>query len=284
VLGYLTPDYYLGGRKHLDAELARRALATVAEPLGLSVEEAALAICDAAERTAAAGIEELLARPGVRELVGESDRSALALIAYGGGGGLLLPGAARRLGLRATVISRYSPVFSAFGVSTFDVRHRYQTCVAIDGEGPGPVVRELADAARRDMRGEGFPASQIDLHLTVSDLNGTRLADTSADAAAGLDLPHDHPLMVELQATCTVAKPALPHEPASPSQPDPHKRREVWLASGNREIPVYDRDALVAGAELAGPALVEASDTTYLVPEGSRCHVHSSGSAIIERA
>jgi N-methylhydantoinase A/acetophenone carboxylase len=283
-LGYLTPDYYLGGRKHLDSGLARQALATVAQPLGLSIEEAALAICDAAECTAAAGIEELLASPGLRELVDERDRSDLALIAYGGGGGLLLPGAARRLGLRATVISRHSPVFSAFGVSTFDVRHRYQACVTVDGEGHGPVVRELAAAARRDMRGEGFAASRVDLHLTVSDLSGTRLADAPADAAEQLDLPRDHPLMFELRATCPVAKPALPHEQATPSQPAPRERREVWLAGGKREVPVYDRDALAAGAELRGPALIEASDTTYLVPEGSKCHVHASGSAIIEGA
>lgn len=282
VLGYLTPDYYLGGRKHLDSELARRALATVAEPLGLSVEDAALAICDAAERTAAAGIEELLASPGVRELVAQRDRSELALIAYGGGGGLLLPGAARRLGLRATVISRYSPVFSAFGVSTFDVRHRYETCVTVDGQGHRAVIGELADAARRDMRGEGFAASQIDLHVTVSDLNGGRLADAPADAAGELDLPRGHPLMFELRATCTVAKPALPHEQATPSEPAPRAHREVWLAGGRCEIPVYDRDALAAGAELPGPALIEASDTTYLVPEGSRCQLHASGSAIIE--
>jgi N-methylhydantoinase A/acetophenone carboxylase len=282
VLGYLTPDYYLGGRKHLDSELARRALATVAEPLGVSVEEAALTICDAAERTAAEGIEELLARPGVRELVGQRDRSDLALIAYGGGGGLLLPGAARRLGLRATVISRYSPVFSAFGVSTFDVRHRYEACVTVDGERPGPVVGELAEAARRDMRGEGFAPSQVDLHLTVSDLNGTRLAEVPADMASELDLPSGHPLIFELRASCPVPKPALPHEEATPSEPAPRTRREVWLAGGRQEIPLYDRDALAAGAELAGPALIEASDTTYLVPEGSRCRVHESGSAIIE--
>ncbi len=281
VLGYLTPDYYLGGRKQLDAELARRAMATVAEPLGISVEEAALQICDAAERSAAAGIEELLARPGVSELVKERDRSELALIAYGGGGGLLLGGAARRLDLRATVISRYSPVFSAFGVSTFDVRHRYETCVTVDGQGHDLVVRELADAARRDMRGEGFAASQIDLQLTVTDLHGSRLADVPADAAGELDLPHGKALLFELRATCAVPKPALPHEPATPSQPAPRTRRAVWLAGGKREIPVYERDTLAAGAELPGPALIEASDTTYLVPEGSRCHLHPSGSAII---
>jgi N-methylhydantoinase A/acetophenone carboxylase len=282
VLGYLTPDYYLGGRKHLDSELARQALATVAEPLRVSVEEAALAICDAAERTAAEGIEEVLHRPGVRELMQERDGSELSLIAYGGGGGLLLPGAARRLGLRATVISGYSPVFSAFGVSTFDVHHRYETCATVDGQGHGPVVRDLTEAAQRDMRGEGFAASQVDLHLTVYDLDGRRLADAPANAAEQLDVPRGRLLMFELRATCTVAKPALPHEQTNPSQPAPRASREVWLAGGRREIPVFDRDALAAGAELHGPALVEASDTTYLVPEGSRCHIHPSASAIIE--
>src|SRR5947207_15980635 len=100
----MRPDYYLAGRKRLDPELARRAVALLAEPLGTSVEQTALGICDAAERTAAKGMENLLTRPGVRNLTGVRDRSWLALIAYGGGGGLLLPGVARRLGLRCTVI------------------------------------------------------------------------------------------------------------------------------------------------------------------------------------
>lgn len=281
-LGYLAPDYYLGGRKQLDKELARRALKTIAEPLELSVEEAALAICDAAQRTAAQGIEELLGRPGVRELVDERERCDLALIAYGGGGGLLLPGAARRLGLRATVISRYSPVFSAFGVSTFDVRHRYEASASVDGLGHGQVVADLADAAQRDMRGEGFAPSQVELRVTVSDHHGSRLADAPADAADELELPRDQPLRFELQATCAVPKPALPRERATASAPAPRARREVWLAGRWREVPVYERDGLSAGAELRGPALIEASDTTYLVPEGSWCRLHPSGSAIIE--
>jgi 5-oxoprolinase (ATP-hydrolysing)/N-methylhydantoinase A len=43
VLGYYDPAFFLGGRMALDVEAARKAIATVAEPLGLSVEEAA---CD----------------------------------------------------------------------------------------------------------------------------------------------------------------------------------------------------------------------------------------------
>ncbi len=284
VLGYLDPDYYLGGQKRLDVDLARRALAILAEPLGLSVEQAALAVCGEAENIAAAGIVALLGRDRVCDLIGEVTRSQLTLVAYGGGGGLLLPGVARRLGMAATVISRHSPVFSAFGVSTFDVRHRYQHRARVDGHGAGAVVAELVDAARRDMRGEGFGTADIDLRLTVVDGDGRRLADVRVDELPAPDLPGDVPLMFELQATCPVAKPGLPHEPGDPSEPAPRNEREIWLQDGPRRVPVYGREDLHAGASTRGPALVEAADTTYLIPEGAVCGVHSSGSAIIEEA
>lgn len=283
-LGYLTENYYLGGRKRLDLELARRALDSVAEPLGVSVQEAALAICEVAEQAVAAGIDELLGRSLVREELGAIERAQLALIAYGGGGGLLLPGVGSRLGLRATVISRYSPVFSAFGVSTFDVRHRYQARGSIDGDGPIAIVDELVDAARRDMRGEGFSPSEIDLRLSVSDPGGRRLAETGVEELARLDLPRHVPLTFELQATCAVAKPRLPHEQGVAAEPVPREQRDVWLRSGRHRVPVYDREALAAGAKLRGPALVQASDTTYLIPDGASCSVHPTGSAIIEAA
>ncbi len=283
VLGYLTPDYYLGGRKRLDVDLARRAVATLADPLGVSVEQAALAVCEVAEQTASEGIDELLGRPRVRELVGDLKHSQLTLIAYGGGGGLLLPGVARRLGVAGTVVSRYSPVFSAFGVSTLDVRHRYEARASINGDGAATVVDALIAAARRDMRGEGFGAAEIDVQLTVTDAQGHHLTHAPPHDSAHLELPQGTPLLFELQATCAVPKPGLPHDSLSSAEPVPRAQRPVWLETGRHEIPVYDRESLT-GAPLRGPALVEAIDTTFLIPDGCVCRVHQSGSAIIEEA
>ena len=104
------------------------------------------------------------------------------------------------------------------------------------------------------------------------------------DEVPAPDLPRNVPLVFELQATCAVAKPGLPHEPGDPSEPAPRKEREIWLEDGPRRVPVYGREDLHAGASTRGPALVEAADTTYLIPEGAVCSVHSSGSAIIEEA
>jgi N-methylhydantoinase A/oxoprolinase/acetone carboxylase beta subunit len=89
--------------------------------------------------------------------------------------------------------------------------------------------------------------------------------------------------LFELQATCAVPKPGLPHDEASSAEPVPRARRDVWLETGRHEIPVYDREALTS-AQVRGPALVEAADTTYLIPDGYACRIHPSGSAIIEEA
>jgi N-methylhydantoinase A/oxoprolinase/acetone carboxylase beta subunit len=131
------------------------------------------------------------------------------------------------------------------------------------------------------MRGEGFDASAIDFVVTVRDEHGQPLAEAEGiDRAAALDIPRHVPLLFELRASCGVPKPGLPHE-AESGEAAPRAEREVVLRSGRRTIPVYARSAVSAGAFVRGPALVEAGDTTYLVPEASVCRFHPTGSAVI---
>lgn len=286
VLGYLDPDYYLGGRRRLDVELARRAVEEeVARPLGLEVEEAALAIKSAAARAVVESVREMLGRERVRESLSGLSPGDLALVAYGGGGGLLLPEVARGLGAANVVLSRFSPVFSAFGVSTFDVRHRYEARRVLDGGGSvGRLVEELADAARRDMRGEGFDIEAISLAVSVSDERGRPLAEElPPEALAEVNLPRNAPLVFELVAVCAVEKPQLPEEEEGQPARSPARKgsREVVLPEGRRTVEVYAREALRAGNVVEGPAIVEAPDTTYLLPDGVVCRVDRLGSALL---
>lgn len=244
VLGYLDASFYLGGRKHLNPELARRALEErIAAPLGVSVEEAALRVKEGAEEVVLEGIRRVAGTEG-----------AMTLVAYGGGGGILMPEVARRLGLAQTILSRFSPVFSAFGVSTFDVRHTYEA------RGGAEAAERLREAALRDMRGEGFEAESINIQVDRDD---------------GL---------VRVLATGSVPKPALPEEPEAGGV-DPGEaekgEREIVLRTGRVTASVYDRERLRAGHALHGPALVEASDTTYLVPTGVACKIDRFGNAVL---
>ncbi|HEV3404679.1 MAG TPA: hydantoinase/oxoprolinase family protein [Gaiellaceae bacterium] len=247
LLGYLDPTFYLGGRKRLNTDLARRALEErIAGPLGVSVEAAALLVKEAAEEAVVDGVRGL---PGAA--------GASALVAYGGGGGILMPAVAARLGVATTILSRFSPVFSAFGVSTFDVRHTYEA------RGGDEAVARLREAAVRDMRGEGFDPDAI--HFEIEREDG----------------------IVRLSATCSVPKPPLPEEPEGAGE-DPAQaskgEREIVLPAGRTSVLVYERLRLRAGHAFAGPALVEASDTTYLVPPGARCRIDRFGNAVLTEA
>jgi N-methylhydantoinase A len=216
VLGYLDPANYLGGRRRLFPDLAAGALMrVVGAPLGLSAEEAALAVAEAAVRAAADGVRQMLARPAVQAALGSVPAADLALISYGGGGGCLLPAVAAQAGLGPVYLPALSAVFSAFGVSTFDVQHAYEArmpagqlvsgvsvpttpanptnptnpkipetsaspvspvnLLGLSGL-PGPVAALVA-AARRDARGEGFDPDQAQLAISVVGGDGTVLAD-----------------------------------------------------------------------------------------------------------
>jgi N-methylhydantoinase A len=290
LLGYLDASYYLGGRRRLLPELARAALdERIGGPLGVSTEEAAVEVKEAAERTVADGIQEMLGRPSARAALGERSPSDLALIAYGGGGGILLPSAAQRLGIRKVYLSSLSPVFSAFGVSTFDVRHRYETQATVNGTPIEEMLAPLIDDARRDIRGEGFDQEAAILTVSAIDGEGTTLFqdESPSDVAKRmkkLSLTPGSRIVLSLSATCEVPKPELPKVDAEGGVPDRAATgtREVVFREGPRSVPVYSRDNLRAGAELQGPCLIESSGSTYLVPDRATCSIDRFGTAVID--
>jgi N-methylhydantoinase A len=288
VLGYLDPHYYLGGRRKLFPDLARQALDEgIGRVLGVSTEEAALAVKEAAERTAARGLREMLARPAVRTFLGERRVEDLALVAYGGAGGILLPAVARELGLGRVFLSALSPVFSAFGVSTFDVRHRYESRALADGE----VERALAplvEAARRDARGEGFDPDRARLGVSVLDEDGKVLVDEVPPSRLSEALARKRVagrvVTIVLSATCDVPKADLPREERAPSdgEVEADGRRDVILGGGGKvEVSVYRRERLRAGSLLPGPCLVEGAGSTYLIPEDASARVDDFGTVVV---
>lgn len=290
VLGYLDPAYYLGGRRRLLPELARAALdERVGGPLGISTEEAAVEVKEAAERTVAHGIEEQLRRPSARAALGERSTRDLVLIAYGGGGGILLPSVAKRLGIGKVYLSSLSAVFSAFGVSTFDVRHRYETRASLDGTPVEDVLAPLVDAARRDIRGEGFDQEAATLTVSATDDEGNVLfldepLSEVSRRVEELRLASGSPVVFAVSASCEVPKPELPVLGEDAVDPDRAAigTREIVFPDGHRSVAVYSRDHLWAGAELSGPCLIESSGSTYLVPAGATCSIDRFGTAAID--
>jgi N-methylhydantoinase A len=63
-------------------------------------------------------------------------------------------------------------------------------------------------------------------------------------------------------------------------------RRPVWFreSGGFVETDVHDRYAMRPGTPVAGPAIVEERESTFVVPPGARCAVSDDGSLVVEFA
>lgn len=123
VLGYLDPDFFLGGKMQLDADGARRAIeAHIAGPLGVSAEEAAWSIVDLATEAMVQAIQDLVVNQGI-------DPAKAVLIGGGGAAGLNSTFIARRLGCPRLLIPETGAAMSAAGAMMSDITAEFAATV-----------------------------------------------------------------------------------------------------------------------------------------------------------
>lgn len=288
-LGYIDPDYYMGGKMRLDKEKALEAIKTkIASPMQTDLVQAALAIRDKVDQNM--GLE--------LKAVVESMRSDTTptFVVYGGAGSAHCCGIAFYAGIKKIVAPRFASVFSASSLSGMDVWHIYSRRLGVlIKENAGMLsasktidaaVRDMYAEARRDMRGEGFEEKQVKYllefilscdgetpagRITIKGANWSEnLADALRTQAPKLSEQQQlfSPLIL-LHATAPI-----PHfkekeyklGPSDPSAAIVRTRLMCWNEEKRSvETPVYDRMKLKPGNIVLGPAVVEAPDTTYVV-------------------
>ncbi len=123
VLGRVNPDYFLGGQVKLDPERARAAVERqLAEPLGLSVDDAAAGVIEL--------FEETLKNEAVGRILGKGYSPAdYALLCYGGGGPLHAAGYTAGVTYRDVLVPAWAAGFSAFGCACADFEYRYDQTI-----------------------------------------------------------------------------------------------------------------------------------------------------------
>ena len=114
VLGYLDPDYFLGGRMKLDSAGARRAVSRVADDIDQSVEQAAFSIMTLANEHMIKAIQEITINQGINP-------QDSALVAGGGAAGLSIMPIARELGCERVILPRTAGALSACGMQLSDI-------------------------------------------------------------------------------------------------------------------------------------------------------------------
>jgi N-methylhydantoinase A len=309
VLGYLDPEYFLGGRMKLDVEAAREGIWTkIAEPLGLEVEAAAAAMHEVITLMMAAGTKDLALRRGY-------DPRELLMIGGGGAGGLHSGPIGAELELDRIVLPRVSSVLCAFGMLLADLRHDYvrsfhhewdavdpaaaaslvgameaEGMEALAAEGTAEADRSLVASAEIRYRGQHH---EVSVPFDPADLVPGRLDRIAGDfhrlheRLYGFSSP-DRPLeTIALRVSVRGKRPELRLSRPSATSAEPPRRgsRRAWLPERGEsaEVPVLDADAMLPGHRFEGPALVEGANTTVIVPEAYDLTVDASSSFVLHR-
>ena len=292
LVGLLADQSTLGNQFVLSAEAARHAIATkIAGPLKRSELAAACGIEAAAGESVAVALSDILGR---REI----DPGDVTVYIFGGAGPLHLWAPMSRLGLKRARSFPSSSVFSAFGATVIDIRHRYET--AWDGSVP---TREqlmarldpLLAKGLADVRAEGFMSGAAKAATILIGSAGTELRVVEHDETVnGLSkieqvaqrvLEWDQWRQVEVMAV-EIAIPIAPYAPASlrdmRESTGAAGERQVWWGTEKISTAVYGWADLSPGIVLDGPLLLEGTDATHAVGPGWRLSMTAFGDTLWE--
>jgi N-methylhydantoinase A/oxoprolinase/acetone carboxylase beta subunit len=297
VSGYLNADYFFGGNKEIRQEQAEKIIQeNVANPLGISLEIAANEIINQATAMVAEEVSGLVKQTG-------KAASEFVLFAFGGNGAVLGCEVADKSGLNKSHVFSLGSVLSTFGSSVADVSHTYEYspfAPVKEHDALAEIAEEMLQEAKRDMEGEGFDLtnmkSELDFILynkqdaenviqfssqSMSDLISESFVDAGRDSASA-DLVVE---VLRLRAKSPVTK-------VNPQKTSLNGENSEAALKGERNIcrgtekaisKIYEWDKLQAGNVVAGPAVLEGSDTTYVVPQYWRLTIDSYGNGAMER-
>jgi N-methylhydantoinase A len=308
VLGTLDPERTLGGRVRLDVERARDAVRrAVAEPLGLSVEDAAEAVIRIADANMSDALRVISVARG-------HDPRTFALVALGGAGPMHACAIADELGAPRIVIHRHPGVTAALGLLLSDVRHDLRQSWVRPTADVDPAELDAALAALEDdgrallaAAGHDEKSSSIEFeldmryrgqayNLTVPLAPRPATAESLAAAEALFHEAHRQAYdytpsvteteVVTLRARAVGAQPRVEWEGgdgANGAQPPAPAEREVWADGAWRTFTVLERDALAAGAEVDEQTIIEQEDTTVVIAAGWRGTVAPNGVLVLSK-
>lgn len=307
VLGYLDPHHFLGGALTLDKERAEQAITEkIAKLLGLTMAEAAWGIHDIINETMAAAAKTHIAEKG-------GNPHAVTIAAFGGAGPVHAYGLARKLKAARILVPPAAGVGSALGFFTAPIAYEvvrtrkvslrnadFAQIEALFGEmegaGRGIVQADAKDIITErsiDMRltGQGcectVPIPEGSFHqLTPEGVRG--LFDGVYAALFGRTYP-DTPLEL-VTFNVVVSRPSRPLHLPRPTTGSTDLAaaikgtRSAFSPTDKdfRPFTVYDRYKLFAGAEFAGPAIIEEGESTTVVGADARVRVEDHGFLSIE--
>jgi N-methylhydantoinase A len=307
-LGYINPDNFNGGKLKLSRELAREAIKKIAEPLELSIENAAEAIFTTVNHNMADGISVISTRKGY-------DVRDFSLLAVGGGGPLCGASVANILGMNRTIIPRFSSAFCAKSMFYLDVGRDYvrsyichmdradvDRMEELFGDMKKEIAGDFAYFGIRDVEELDFEKS-ADLHyvqqyheLEVKLPPGRTRREDLREIVESFHKVHEETFtfslpwvpvqIINLRLTARLKGSPFKVNKIEKGVADASRavieRRETFIGGKVVEMPVYEGDRLLCGNRLRGPAVIEQKTATTFIPASNVCRVDEYGNFIVD--
>lgn len=307
VLGYLNPDFFLGGDIRLDKEKAEEAIyEKIAKPLGMNLYKAAAGIIEVVNSERISSIRKLLIEQGY-------DPRDFVMVAFGGAGPVHASELAKELELKAVIVPNHPGLLSPLGSLSADLRRDHVQTVntplgTLDMKRLSAIFDEVREKVVREMVAEGVDADRLDIRYQVDvkyakQLNELTIDVTQIDNVEGIRRAffeehrrlfgyHAEDEEVFLTNVRVMARFAFPEVrlkklPAGGPDSSHAKKGErlVYFKEYRKMIDcrIYDRSKLLAGNVVEGPAIVEEYDSTSVIFPGQKATVDEYGNLVITK-
>ncbi|WP_027417785.1 hydantoinase/oxoprolinase family protein [Aneurinibacillus terranovensis] len=306
VLGLINPDNFLGGEVKLYPERAYEAVKKqIAEPLGLSVEDAAYGVIDLLESQLRNYLESMILGKGYSP-------SQYVCFSYGGGGPLHTAGYTKGLGFEDVLVPAWAAGFSAFGCGAADFEYRYDKTLDInvdDGAKDEKKIKagkelqeawdELMEKVAVEFEKNQFKRKDVDFRLYFRMQYQGQLNDLEIEAPieAFIGVDDWDALVTAFEETYTrvyakaarspelgysitgaivrgiveVAKPRIPEEPMFSETPSADAflgKRNVYWKGKYLNADIWEMEKLKPGNKINSFAIIESPATTFVIPPG----------------
>lgn len=315
VLGRLDPEHFLGGGLAIDPALSEQAIRThLADPLGLSVKDAALGVLRIINNTMALSIASNSVARGI-------DPRNYSLMAFGGAGPLHGVALGEIIAAKNVISPLHPGITAAMGLLVTEPRYEFtqsaltilQSGTAADFATVTAVFDKLQADAAAQLASDGIPAAGqkferiaecryvgqgFELRVAVPD--GPFTAETAGQVARAFFAVHrteyghafeDQAVqMVTLRVIGSSASDTLRLPPLdkggrrNPSEAALYARPTTFDDGATIQTPRFDRLKLRAADTVAGPAVIVQQNSTTIVPPGFVATVMKLGDLVIARA
>jgi N-methylhydantoinase A len=308
VLGYLDPTFFAGGKIALDPAAADAAVTEfIAQPLDLSVREAAAGMYRVINTNMAQGVREITIKRGY-------DPREFPVVVAGGAGPLHACAICQELEIPLFIVPRESSIFCAAGMLMSDLQHDLVRSFVtvfdeIDWERLDAVLTELKNEGMSLLQKEKIAEDSWRFHLNLDCRYVKQYHEVSfpvpSSAIKAEDLERiatafhaEHNRMfgysleaegtpielinVRLRAVGITKKPTFTREKYAGSNPAAARKseREIYLPElqSRRTVPVFDGHQMRFGFRIEGPAIIEQVNTTLFLSSAFDCVCDPYGS------